>query len=147
LLNGISVDYAPPPHLRRNVEFPCTLYVNVACQSNNPLALAALLQRGAATLDAEFVDWQLANDNTDAVCEVNTPQPPELTQRSLFVIFPFLSQSLTRLLIFRELRRRLVSLGFFCVCFFLVEKDISFLPQHASIWAHCSRNNISVCTH
>jgi hypothetical protein len=32
------------------------------------LALTALLQRGAATLDAEFVDWQLAN-NTDAVCE------------------------------------------------------------------------------
>lgn len=75
LLNGISVDYAAPPHLGRNIEFPCTLYVNVACQSNNPLALAALLQRGAATLDAEFVDWQLANNNTDAVSEVgHTPE-------------------------------------------------------------------------
>jgi hypothetical protein len=89
LLNGICVDYAPPPHLRRSVEFPCTLYVNVACQSNNPLALAALLQRGAATLDAEFVDWQLANDNTDAVCEVNTPPAPRADSALLLSLLFF----------------------------------------------------------
>ncbi|CAB3370838.1 Hypothetical predicted protein [Cloeon dipterum] len=68
LLNGIKPDYDAPSYLGL-IEFPSTLYVNSACQCNNPLAVAALLEHGAATLDEQFVDWQLANDNTDAIFE------------------------------------------------------------------------------
>jgi len=69
LLNGTCPDYNPPPYLA-SIEYPRTLYVNLACQCNNPLALAALLQHDAATLDQDFVDWQLANDNEAAILEV-----------------------------------------------------------------------------
>jgi hypothetical protein len=67
--------------------------------------------------------------------------PQELTQLpALFVIFPFLSQSLTRLLIFRERRQRLVSPSDSFLSFFFVSRWRErrfFFSRNASIWAHC----------